>query len=484
MYRKSPQGWLKHWDFILLDLFCLQAALGSAYLIRIGYMMQFSAERYWRQAITFLVCQALIIFFLDPFKGILKRGLYAEFASTAKHSVVVMLTTLFYLYMIKEIAGYSRLYFLLTGFLYGMLGYLLRVWRKQVLYRRNGESCKESSMLVLTTRGLAEETIENIREEKYQRFSITGIALLDGDFIGKLIHGVPVVASGESVVEYVCHEWVDEVFLRLPEDIPLPERILQAFADMGVTIHLDLYRETGLDWKDKYVENIGKCMVLTTSVNMVNPKQMIYKRAMDLCGGLVGCILTGVLFVFVAPAIYIQSPGPVFFSQVRIGKGGRKFKMYKFRSMYMDAEARKQLLMERNKMREGFMFKMDDDPRIIGSERKGKDGKPKGIGNFIRRTSIDEFPQFWNVLKGDMSLVGTRPPTVDEWEKYDLHHRARMAIKPGLTGMWQVSGRSDIVDFEEVVRLDTDYIKHWSVGLDIKILLKTVLKVLRSEGAE
>ncbi|MFR8758530.1 MAG: sugar transferase, partial [Clostridium sp.] len=107
----------------------------------------------------------------------------------------------------------------------------------------------------------------------------------------------------------------------------------------------------------------------------------------------------------------------------------------------------------------------------------------KGIGNFIRKTSLDEFPQFWNVLKGDMSLVGTRPPTVDEWEKYELHHRSRMSIKPGITGMWQASGRSDITDFEEVVKLDTEYIENWSIGLDVKILLKTVTSVLKSEGS-
>ena len=152
--------------------------------------------------------------------------------------------------------------------------------------------------------------------------------------------------------------------------------------------------------------------------------------------------------------------------------------------MYMDAEERKKALMEQNKMSDGMMFKIDDDPRIIGSEKKDKNGNPIGIGNFIRRTSLDEFPQFWNVLKGDMSLVGTRPPTLDEWEKYDLHHRVRMSIKPGITGLWQISGRSDITDFEEVVRLDREYIQNWSIWLDLKILFKTVGVVLRHEGAE
>lgn len=215
---------------------------------------------------------------------------------------------------------------------------------------------------------------------------------------------------------------------------------------------------------------------------MATPKQLLYKRMMDIAGGLVGCILTLILTVIIGPIIYLKSPGPIFFSQIRIGLNGKRFKIYKFRSMYMDAEERKKELMSQNKM-DGLMFKMDYDPRIIGSEKKGKDGKPKGIGNFIRKTSLDEFPQFFNVLKGDMSLVGTRPPTVDEWEQYELHHRSRMSTKPGITGMWQVSGRSDITDFEEVVRLDTQYIENWSLGLDIKILLKTVVSVLKSEGS-
>lgn len=201
---------------------------------------------------------------------------------------------------------------------------------------------------------------------------------------------------------------------------------------------------------------------------------------MDIVGSIVGLALTGVLAVFIAPAIYINSPGPVFFTQIRVGRNGRLFKIHKFRSMYQDAEMRKHELLDENKMK-GFMFKVDHDPRIIGS---GPDGTKHGIGWFIRKTSIDEFPQFWNVLKGEMSLVGTRPPTVDEWEQYEHHHRGRLAIKPGLTGLWQVSGRSNITDFEEVVRLDVEYIQTWDIGLDIKIMLKTILNIFRGTGAD
>lgn len=219
--------------------------------------------------------------------------------------------------------------------------------------------------------------------------------------------------------------------------------------------------------------------MISSSLNMTTKKQLLLKRMIDICAGLAGCLMTVLLTAIVGPMIYLKSPGPIFFAQERIGKNGKRFKMYKFRSMYMDAEERKKELMKQNRVQDGLMFKMENDPRIIGSEK----GPGKGIGNFIRKTSIDEFPQFWNVLKGEMSLVGTRPPTIDEWVKYDLHHRARLAVKPGITGMWQVSGRSDITDFEEVVRLDTGYIENWSIGLDIRILLQTVKAVFKGEGS-
>lgn len=149
----------------------------------------------------------------------------------------------------------------------------------------------------------------------------------------------------------------------------------------------------------------------------------------------------------------------------------------------MDAEDRKKELMAQNKISDGLMFKMDFDPRIIGNKVLPDGTRKTGIGQFIRKTSLDEFPQFINILLGDMSLVGTRPPTVDEWELYEPHHRARMSFRPGLTGMWQVSGRSNITDFEEVVKLDTQYISEWSLKLDVKILWQTVWSVFKSDGA-
>jgi len=242
-------------------------------------------------------------------------------------------------------------------------------------------------------------------------------------------------------------------------------------------------RPTRLGWQRQEVKKVAGARVITVGLGMASPLQFAFKRMMDILGGLIGCLLTLVLVVIIGPIIYIKSPGPIFFSQTRVGKNGKQFKMYKFRSMYLDAEERKAELMAQNRVDSGLMFKLDYDPRIIGCEKRPDGTIKKGIGNFIRDYSLDEFPQFWNCLKGDISLVGTRPPTVDEWEKYELHHRVRLAIKPGITGMWQVSGRSKITDFEQVVELDKQYIKNWTLWLDIKLICKTVVTVLRKDGS-
>ena len=200
---------------------------------------------------------------------------------------------------------------------------------------------------------------------------------------------------------------------------------------------------------------------------------LLIKRILDIIGAIFGCVLAVLIGIFVAPAIWLEDGGPILFKQKRVGRNGKYFYMYKFRSMYKDAEERRQkLLKEGGNEMNGAMFKMKNDPRITR------------VGKFIRKTSLDEFPQFFNVLKGDMSLVGTRPPMIDEYNQYAGHHKRRLSLKPGITGLWQTSGRSQITDFEEVVRLDCYYIDHWSVLFDLKILLMTVVAVLTGKGSE
>ncbi|MGD1862031.1 MAG: sugar transferase [Leptolyngbyaceae cyanobacterium] len=194
----------------------------------------------------------------------------------------------------------------------------------------------------------------------------------------------------------------------------------------------------------------------------------IIKRTTDILGSLVGLMLLAVIMVPIALAIKLESPGPILYSQTRHGLHGKEFRIWKFRSMVQNAEKLKALV---ENTVQGQLFKNENDPRITR------------VGRFLRRTSLDEFPQFWNVLKGEMSLVGTRPPTSDEVMHYTDHHWRRLDVKPGITGQWQVSGRSSIKDFEAVVELDLLYQELWNPLYDLQLLFKTVLHLLRRSDA-
>ena len=405
MYKKSPQGWLKHWDFILVDIICLQLAFVVAYFVRMGFGNPYSDQMYRTVALVFVLCQIVVMFLGQSYQDILRRGYYIEFTKTAKHVLMVILLSVLYLFATQQAVNYSRLTLFYTAFLYLCFDYVGRVWRKKYVLKMNATKKKEKSMVVVVSLSEARETIEKILSGPIQNFSISGIALLDDNPGVKEIAGIPVVGNMDTVSEYLCHEWVDEVFVKISETEPYPQKLIDEIITMGLTVHLSLGEmEKSLSGKN-FIEKIGGYSVITSSINTASPKQLLYKRLMDIAGGMVGCLITLVLIVVIGPMIYIKSPGPIFFSQVRIGKNGKKFKIYKFRSMYMDAEARKAELMSQNKMN-GLMFKMDYDPRIIGNKILPDGTRKTGIGQFIRKTSLDEFPQFWNVLKGDMSLVG------------------------------------------------------------------------------
>ena len=287
---------------------------------------------------------------------------------------------------------------------------------------------------------------------------------------------MPVVANLENVLGWIRTASLDEVYINLPldEEYDIPE-LIEELEDMGIVAIVNIPSMEKIVENSKFdnfncMVKSGYPMVVFSPIIEDNTKLLI-KRIVDVLGGLVGTIISLPIILLTAIPLKLESPGPLIFKQQRVGKNGRIFNIYKLRSMYVDADKRKKELMEKNKM-EGHMFKMDDDPRITK------------VGKFIRKYSIDELPQFWNVLKGDMSLVGTRPPTIDEFEKYESHHKRRLSMKPGITGNWQVSGRSNIQDFEEVVKLDCEYIDNWSLGLDLKILIKTVGVVLTHKGAE
>lgn len=215
--------------------------------------------------------------------------------------------------------------------------------------------------------------------------------------------------------------------------------------------------------------------VLTDSYNTQNAKIAVHasvtsktKRLIDVLGAVVGLSITAVVAIPVAIVTALDNPGPILYSQTRCGFNGRTFRIWKFRSMVTGAEQLKHLVKNEAS---GHIFKNENDPRITR------------IGKFLRRTSLDELPQFWNVLLGDMSLVGTRPPTPDEVRQYENHHWQRLQVKPGITGEWQANGRSSVKDFEDIVRMDVDYQRKWSIAYDIRLILKTLKVVSNKSGA-
>lgn len=481
MYKRSAQGWLKHWDFILLDLLSAQLAFILAYCLRFGFGQFIYAEELYRNMGLLLVLFCVLVAVLfNTMHDVLRRGWAAELQQTLTQCLLVFAAEVIFLFSVKDAVHMSRITLWIALILYAVIAYCLRMLHKYRL-KRSQRFGKKREMLLITDRAGAEEALTRFRENPVENINICGIVLVDRQGEGE-IAGVPVVAELPEAAHYICREWIDEVYVSLSDAALMPRELVSRCGEMGVTVHLQMtpLRVTG---GKQVVENIAGASVLTSSMNMISPGQLFLKRLVDILGGLVLGLATLIVVAIVGPRIKKASPGPILYKQERIGQNGRKFKIYKIRSMYMDADQRKKDLMDQNRVADGMMFKLDWDPRIIGNEVLPDGTHKTGIGEFIRKTSLDELPQSINVLLGQMSLVGTRPPTVDEWEKYEFHHRARLAFKPGITGMWQVSGRSDITDFEEVTKLDTEYIVNWSIGLDIRILFKTFGTVLHRKGA-
>ena len=485
MYKRNSGGWMKHVDFIILDILCLQVALMLAYACS-GYGWDIYTPILYRNVAMFLgLADLMLLICRETMKGVIRRGHFREFTMTVKQAVFIEGIALLYLFLLQEGRNYSRLVLLLMPVCYSVVAYAVRELWKWHLQKKKTSDEGKSALLIAASEDVVERVVKTIKENNYAQYIVAGISLIGGGkySVGEKIDGVPVVAEEAGIPHYVCQDWIDEVLVVTSDEVPYPGKLLSQLMETGVTVHLGLAKVMSEPGKKQFVEKIGPYTVLTTSINYASSFQLFLKRAMDIMGGLVGCIITVLLLPFVGPAIYLASPGPIFFAQERVGKNGKRFKMYKFRSMYMDAEARKAELMKDNRLGDGKMFKLDFDPRVIGNKILPDGSHKTGIGDFIRRTSLDEFPQFFNVLKGDMSIVGTRPPLISETNLYELHHKARLAIKPGITGMWQVSGRSDITDFEEIVRLDREYISNWNIGMDIKILVKTVMVVLKEDGS-
>lgn len=474
------------YSVLLIDLL---AVVISYYL---GYFAKFHSFRFKHEpemytiflliSILFCVSYTLLVNHSNAF---LKRGHLIEFVSVTKYNICLLVGGASILFLVKFAEDYSRLMFAYFIIANEIITYFFHFLLKKYLRKHYKDEKNQTKLLIICEENAAEKLCRELKEKMDVGYFIEGVVLWRGQkdtaSLPKELHierrpdekplVLPVFGDEHDYLEKVKLLALDEVFLYLPNQPKTVIReIINTFKIMGVTCHYNI------DVADLYtnvrsIDTLAGFTVVSYSINKVDYNKRMLKRLMDIAGAFIGCVITILVTPFVAIAIKVESKGPVLFKQKRVGRNGRIFHIYKFRSMYVDAEQRKKELEAQNEM-SGLMFKMENDPRITK------------VGNFLRKTSIDELPQFFNILKGDMSLVGTRPPTVDEYEKYNFHYKRRLSMTPGLTGMWQVNGRSEITDFDDVVKYDLEYIDHWSLSLDIKILFQTIGVVLFRKGSK
>ena len=462
--NKSFDHYLKKFGILALDIGCILIALSLAYFVYPLNTMPMS-----NYLIILLLLALGYNFVNSQNRNLFARGYLIELKEVIVYNIYLLCGLVLIAFFWKKLETTSRL---LTSYFFCfniVIMYLSRVLVKVLLRRMYNDDPKKTKGILMVVEKGQEALLDTFRSGL--TYNVIGTLIVDRDQVTGTVDGNKISCTLDKLVNTVVTYQIDDVVFKLPgQGQKALFELITDFEDMGANCHYALDVPTGARG-NATMEMFGEMFMATYTLRTQSTWQLVLKRVMDICGAVVGLILCGIISIFLVPAIKLDSPGPAIFSQIRIGKNGRRFKFYKFRSMYVDAEERKKELMKNNEM-DGLMFKMEDDPRITK------------VGKFIRKTSLDEFPQFWNVLIGDMSLVGTRPPTEDEFNKYNGHYKRRLMMTPGITGLWQVSGRSSITDFDEVVKLDLEYIDNWSLLGDIKILFKTVYSVIKRDGAE
>ena len=431
MYQRRVRGWSQHIDFIFLDNLCMFLSLLAGFLLA-GQTGVLHSRFFWRMALEAVLVNLVVIIVLDTYHSVLHHTLWDEMLRLlAQTGYVVLILLLFQL--LNRTAETDLPKIVLRALpLYLLSCYIMRQAYKSFLKRKHHIFNRHSLLIALEVSQIP-SVIPRILRSNYGAYRFSGIAIMGNDPSEERarqalrsiseeypeVETIPIVATADTLEQYLTNNWVDEVYLDVPPKTDLPVEMINSLMRMGITIHTALTHLDDIESRHKNVEWICGHLTITTSLGYITGRDLFLKRLMDIVGGLIGSLITLLLIPPVGLAIWLSDPGPIFFSQTRIGENGKKFKIYKFRSMYMNAETRKKQIAQESGQEGQIMFKLEHDPRIIG-QKECPDGKwKKGVGGWIRELSLDEFPQFFNVLKGDMSLVGTRPPTVDEWYRYE-----------------------------------------------------------------
>lgn len=429
-------------------------------------------------SLTWVLASSLGLHFLTyPYLGFyesLRLKSVRKIAAMVVHAFVIeffILGSLIFLFQAKETSRYFFGLFLVINYsliLFEKIGaraFLTSIRRRGYNYRQ---------VLLIGSGRTMQKVVSVLSVNKHWGYVPAGILVetepSDGNAGERELLGIPILGR-VCDLEAICRQrTVDEVIFALDQfdSVVLSENAATC-ERLGVPARFCLGL-LGFERSKVTFSSLDSLPMVTFYTTLMTPADAFLKRLVDILVSLVGLLITVMVYPWISWRIRRESPGSVIFKQVRVGENGRLFKCYKFRTMQLDADLKKMALASANQM-EGPIFKIDNDPRIFP------------FGAFLRRTSLDELPQFLNVLRGDMSIVGTRPPTPDEVSQYQTHYRRRLSIRPGITGLWQVSGRSQIRRFEDILKLDLEYIDHWSIWLDVKIIARTIMVTVFRIGA-
>lgn len=370
------------------------------------------------------------------------------------------------LYMVRAIYIPRRIVIVTVLLVTVALG-LRRLIYRVLLYRRFERGLDTRNVLIVGTGPEAQALRHHLDSIKHLGYTFKGFIELPGSVSRAAVAPADVVGTLDSLFQNARKQFIDEIFFTTPCERRIVQDVLEQARVHGVDLRVvpDMY--DGVAW-DSPIEYIGQFPTMPLHRGAVPELGLIFKRVFDTIFSLLALLVLWPLLVVVAIAVKLDSPGPVFYTSERIGKKGVVFRCIKFRTMVRDADNRRAEIMHMNE-RDDVLFKVSNDPRITR------------LGRFLRKYSLDELPQFFNVLLGDMSIVGPRPPLAGEVRKYDLNHLRRLDVTPGITGLWQVQGRQD-PSFASYVSLDVTYIDNWSIWLDFKIILRTIAVVFAGTG--
>lgn len=464
------------WISVVTDAALINIAFLLAYWVRYDLQWIRAVEEenyvpYWTFLPLSLLFSAilLLIFALQKVYVVRRGGTVTEEAYGIFNAVTSGLVIYIVILFVGQPRFYSRLIFIYAAVAVVLVLWLARAARRVLLDLLRRRGIGVDRVLIVGAGEAGRRLIRNIVAQPELGYALVGYVDDDPGKAKGTIGRFPGLGTVESVGEVVSEQKVDEVVITLPWTYH--RRILAILSEcerLGVRARIvpDLFRMSVSEVDVRELNGVPLISLRTTSLPGTS---RAFKRALDLVGAVLLVIVTLPLMLLVALAIWLNSRGPVLFPQERLGAGERPFQMLKFRTMRQGAEEEQGQLLQRNEAT-GPLFKMRRDPRVTR------------VGQFLRRTSLDELPQLYNVLRGEMSLVGPRPPIPHEVQGYQDWHRKRLAVSPGMTGLWQVGGRSDVT-FEEMVLLDLYYIENWSLSLDFAIMLRTIPKILFGRGA-